>query len=129
MAIGDVRFKVPHGHQDGTGTVQGDHPGRRKQKKHEGEKKGGRGRVRGGLKVTSLETMFMGKGKRPGTPSVGSNQMHFLVPTCGHILLSSILRLVMPRLPYQSLSRHIPVSLCFKLDCLQSVSQTYQTHT
>ena len=75
----DVRFEVPRGHQDGTGIARCDHPGRRKQKEHEGEKKGGKGRVRGGLKVTG-EMMFTGKGKRPGTPSVGSGRMHFVVP-------------------------------------------------
>ena len=92
----DVRFEVPRGHQDGTGMARGDHPGRRKQKEHEGEKKGGRGRVRGGLKVTG-ETMFTGKGKRPGTPYVRGQRSDAL---CRSQLAGTyfLLRVVIPRL-------------------------------
>ena len=46
--------------------------------------------MRGGLKVTG-ETMFTGKGKRPGTPSVGGVNgrcAFFLFPTRGNVLSS-----------------------------------------
>ena len=121
----DVWFEVPRGHQDGVGMARGDHPGRRKQKEHEGEKKGGKGRVRGGLKVTG-ETMFTGKGKRPGTPYVRGQRADAL---CRSQLAGTYFLQFSGwssrDCPYQSLLRRIPVSLCLRLDRLQFVSKTY----
>ena len=62
-------FALPLARQYGTGMARGHHPGRRKQKEHEKKTKEGRGeRIRDRPKVT--KEAMLGKGKRPGTPSV-----------------------------------------------------------